>query len=68
MYWVYCNQRRLLVPAPDSAGGVNRLSMEGVGMKRNMIANEGGDEIVAMIKSRAKSKRQGMTDGFAGIF
>lgn len=36
-------------------------------MKRNMIANEGGDEVVAMIKSGVESKRQGMADGFAGI-
>jgi hypothetical protein len=45
----------------------NRLSMERLGMKRNMIANEGSDEVVAMIKSRMESKRQGVTDGFAGI-
>ena len=67
MYRVYCDLRHLLVPMPDSAGGVNRLSMECFGMKRYMIANEGGDEVVAMIKPRLESKREGMTDGFAGV-
>jgi hypothetical protein len=40
--------------------------MESFSMKRNMIANEGSDEVVAMIESRIEPKCQGMADGFTG--